>query len=292
MLEHEVEFVAKVERKNRRAEYSSGFSRQNGQNLKTFLSYLTELYPNFLQWKELNEFDPILISKAVQTNADGSPKNPEHLLQAIKDAQEIYLWEAEDLEEIGLPTGNERDANGKRQLKDKQRYDAIPFNAAILLPLKNLSITLRSNLRGEQHPDNAEDVDRSTILFLAYFFICGCRAPGVNLDELAERLDSAIDSEEDTRKNTLLYALKAVVNNVESINYGDNPVELYVDSLNELLRCFNCNEFYAPFVIDKFILLCLLTLRQPHDDEDYQQYLINAIIEESYRLSKKILEGT
>lgn len=292
MLEHEVEFVAKVERKNRRAEYSSGFSRQNGQNLKIFLSYLTELYPNFLQWKELNEFDPILISKAVQTNADGSPKNPEHLLQAIKDAQEIYLWEAEELEELGLPTGNERDANGKRQLKDKQRYDAIPFNAAILLPLKNLSVTLRSNLRGEQHPDNAEDVDRSTILFLTYFFICGCRAPGANLDELAERLDSAIDSEEDSRKNTLLYALKAVVNNVESIAYGDNPVELYVDSLNELLRCFNCNEFYAPFVIDKFILLCLLTLRQPRDDEDYQQYLINAIIEESYRLSKKILEGT
>ena len=297
MLEHSVEFVAKVERKDRngqvrRAEYSSGFSIQNEQNLKIFLSYLTELYPNFLQWKELNEFDAILLRRQVETNQDGSPKNTEHLLQAIRETQEIYFYETEDLEELGLPTGNERDENGKRQLKDKQLYDAIPFNAEILLPLKNLSVTLRSNLRGENCPDNAKDVDRSTILFLAYFFICACQSPTVNLNDLASKIEKAIDGEEDSRKNSLLYALQAVVNNVELLAYEDNPVEFYIESLNELLRCFNCSEFYAPFVIDKFILMCLLTLHQPADNEDYQKYLINMMIEQSYRLSKKILEGT
>lgn len=292
MLKHQREFVSKVERKDGRAEYSSGFSKQNERNLKVFLSYLKEMYPYFLQWKELNEFDSILLSQEVKTKADGSPQNPKHLLQAIEDTLEIYLPETEELEEMGLPTGNERDSQGKRQLKEKQRYDAIPFNNEILLPLKNLSQALRSNLRGSEHPDNARDVDRSTVLFLAYFFICGCQVLDVHLKTLAEKLDAAIAREDNPQKNNLLYALKAVVNNVESLACEENPVELYVDSLNELLECFNCSKFYAPFVIDKFILLCLLTLRRPEKEEDFAPCLINRLIEKSYSWSKKILEGT
>lgn len=144
MLENQSEFVAKVERKNRqgqvrRADYLSGFSLANEQKLKVFLKYLTKFYPQFLKWKELNEFDSLLLNMAVKINADGSPQNPEHLIQAMRESQEIFLWEDDELQEIGLPTGNERDNHGKRLLKDKQRYDAIPFNGAILLPLKNLS---------------------------------------------------------------------------------------------------------------------------------------------------------
>ena len=297
MLENQSEFVAKVERKDRngqvrRADYPSGFSLANEQKLKILLKYLTKFYPQFLQWKELNEFDSILLSKAVKINADGSPKNPEQLIQAMREAQEIFLWEEDELSEIGLPTGNERDNHGKRLLKDKQRYDAIPFNGAILLPLKNLSKTLRANLRANEHPDNAEEVDRSTILFLAYFFICGCLAPNKNLDALAQTLDDDIADEERDYINDLLFALKAVVTNAESVADADNPVQLYVDSLNELLDVFDCSKFYAPFVIDKCILLCLLTLQKPQADDDYPLYLLNLLIEESYRLSKKILEAT
>ena len=297
MLDNQSEFVAKVERKDRngqvrRADYPSGFSLANEQKLKVLLKYLTKFYPQFLQWKELNEFDSILLSKAVKINADGSPKNPEQLIQAMRESQEIFLWETEELSEIGLPTGNERDESGKRLLKDKQRYDAIPFNAAILLPLKNLSKTLRANLRADEHPDNAEEVDRSTILFLAYFFICGCRVPNKNLDELAQTLDDDINRENREYINDLLFALKAVVTNAESAAESDNPVQLYVDSLNELLETFGCAKFYAPFVIDKCILLCLLTLKKSADDHDYPLYLLNSLIEESYRLSKKILEAT
>lgn len=297
MLENQSEFVAKVERKDRqgqvrRVEYPSGFSLANEQKLKIFLKYLTKFYPQFLQWKELNDFDSILLSKAVKINADGSPKNPEQLIQAMRESQEIYLWEEDELHEIGLPTGNERDNHGKRLLKDKQRYDAIPFNGAILLPLKNLSKTLRANLRANEHPDNAEEVDRSTILFLAYFFICGCLAPNKNLGELAQTLDDDIDHEDRDYINDLLYALKAVVSDVEYVNDSDNPVQRHVDALNELLEVFGCSKFYAPFVIDKCILLCLLTLKKPHADDHYPQYLLNLLIEESYRLSKKILEAT
>ena len=291
MLAHQKEFVTKVERKERRAEYPSGFSKQNNLKLKTFLKYLTKLYPKFLKWKEVNDLDSYLISRKVRTNAYGAPKVPDQLIRAMTDAQEIYFWETEELEEIGLPTGNERDEKGKRQLKSKQSYDAIPFNSAILLPLKNLSKTLRANLRAEEHPDNAQEVDRSTILFLTYFFISGCKAASdEERDNLSAALDEEINGSDNAQKNNLLYALKNVAGNVESLSDEENPLELYVDSLNELLETFNCNEFYAPFVIDRFILFCLLTLRRPENEEDFPQYLMNLIIEESYRLSKKILE--
>ena len=290
MTEHQKEFVTKVERKNRRAEYPSGFSRQNNLNLKIFLRYLTEMYPRFWQWEEENEFDAYLFSREVQKDVDGAPKNPEQLMQAMRDSQEIFFFEPEELEEIGLPTGNKLDEQGRRQLKEKQRYDAIPFNSIILLPLKNLSKTLRSNLRAEKFPDNAQDVERSTVLFLTYFFICGCRKSDTDLEKLSARLDDEIDAQKNPQTNKFLYALKAVVNNVESLTYEENPFELYVNSLNELLESFNCSKFYAPFVIDRFIVLCLTTLRRPESDETLPKYLMNLLIEESYFLSKKILE--
>ena len=290
MTEHAQEFVTKVERKNRRAEYPSGFSRQNNLNLKIFLRYLTKLYPAFFQWKATNEFDSYLFAENVKKTADGLPKNLEQLMQAMRDSQEIYFWEAEELEEAGLPTIT-KDEHGKSQLKEKQRYDAIPFNNVILLPLKNLSVTLRSNLRAEEHPDNAQDVDRGTILFLTYFFIYGCLRPQTRTDELSEELDNEIAAEENPQSNKLLYALKAVVNNVESLEYEENPFELYIDSLNEVLESFNCSKFYAPFVVDRFIVLCLATLRRDESETDLPEYLMNLLIEESYGLSKKMLEA-
>ena len=291
MVAHGNEFVRKVERKERRAEYPSGFSKQNNMKLKIFLRYLTELYPSFSQFKEVNEFDSYLFSRAVQTNKDGSPKTPEQLMRAMREEQGIHLFETAELEEIGLPTGNERNEQGQRQLREKQRYDAIPFNNYILLPFKNLSKTLRSNLRAEKYPNNAQDVERSTILFLAYFFICYCQTHKDELENLAAKLDAEIAREDNPQKNNLLYALKAVVCNVEDLPYVENLPELYVDSLNALLDSFKCSPFYAPFVIDRFILFCLLTLRRPKDAEDFPKYLMNLLIEQSYYFSKKILEG-
>lgn len=314
MLDHQKEFVAKVERKNRRAEYPSGFSKQNNLKLKIFLRYLTKLYPQFLIDKKEHDFNTedekseekkakgapkkpaptlfqVVDSQSVEKNSDGTPKKPDQLWRAIKDELEIDFLKTEQLEAMGLPTGKETDEKGHRLLREKQRYDAIPFNSAIILPLRNLSVTLRSNLRAEEKPDNAQDVDRSTVLFLTYFFICGCQSLNDGLGELSEEFEKAISEEENPENNKLYYALKAVVNNVENMAYEENPMQLYIDSLNELLECFNCSKFYAPFVVDKFILFCLLTLRCPKNEEDFPQHLMNVIIEESYRLSKKILEG-
>lgn len=296
MLENQEEFVAKIERKSREGvvrskEYPSGFSLSNGRKLKVFLKYLTELYPTFLQVKTLDEFDSLVLSKTVEQNADGSPKNIEQLMQSMREAHEIYFWENEALEEIGLPTGNERYADGKRRLKEKKLYDAIPFNSAILLPLKNLSTTLRENLRGEEFINNAKEVDRSTILFLAYFFIKRLVGSQKDLNKLAGKLDeaiAAIDDERDENSLDLLYALKEAVNKLESLEQS-KAVEIYVESLNALLETFNRSKFYAPFVEDKCVLLCLLSLDRSTTQDDLPKYLLSTLIEKSYELSKKFL---
>ncbi|MBR0260696.1 MAG: hypothetical protein IJQ85_02770 [Selenomonadaceae bacterium] len=293
MIQNQEEFVAKIERKTREGiirtvEYPSGFSLSNGLKLKVFLKYLTELYPTFLQLKTLDEFDTVLLSKAVEQNADGSPKNPEQLMQSIRESHDIYFLDDEALEEIGLPTGNEKSADGKTELKAKQLYDSIPFNGAILLPLRNLSKALRANLRGEKFINNAKEIDRSTVLFLAYFFISRLVGAQKDLAELAEELDEAIYKERDENISDLLFALKEVVNNLESANSG-NSVEIYIKALNDLLETFNRSKFYAPFVEDKCVLLCLLRLDRV-DKEDLPQSLLSALIDESYELSKEFLE--
>lgn len=293
MLENQEEFVAKIELKTRdgvvrAVKYPSGFSVSNGRKLKVFLKYVTELYPTFLQLKTLDEFDTVLLSKMVEQNADGSPKNIEQFMQSIRESHEIYFWEDEELEEIGLPTGNEKYADGKTRLKDKQLYDAIPFNGAILLPLRNLSKALRANLRGEKFLNNAKEIDRSTVLFLAYFFISRLVGAQKDLTELAEKLDEAIAAERDENISDLLFALKEVVNNLESLTSG-NSVEIYIKSLNDLLETFNRSKFYAPFVEDKCVLLSLLRLDHVEKD-DLPQYLLSALINESYELSKEFLE--
>lgn len=293
MLENQEEFVAKSERKTREGnvrcvKYPSGFSVSNGRKLKVFLKYLTELYPTFCKVKTLNEFDTVLLSKVVEQDVDGSPKNIEQLMQSMRESHEIYFLEADEREELGLPTGNEKYVDGRALRKEKQGYNSIPFNGAIILPLENLSKELRANLRGENFINNAREIDRSTILFLAYFFISRLVVAQNDLAVLAAKVDEAIETERDENISDLLYALKDVVNNLESIK-PTNLVKVYVESLNALLEVFNRSKFYAPFVEDKCVLLCLLRLEKV-DEEELPQYLLTSLIDESYELSKEFLE--
>ena len=159
------------------------------------------------------------------------------------------------------------------------------------MPLKHLATTLRENLRGEEFINNAKEVDRSTILFLAYFFIKRLVGSQKDLNKLAGKLDeaiAAIDDERDENSLDLLYALKEAVNKLESLEQS-KAVEIYVESLNALLETFNRSKFYAPFVEDKCVLLCLLSLDRSAAQDDLPKYLLSTLIEKSYELSKKFL---
>ena len=58
-----------------------------------------------------------------------------------------------------------------------------------------------------------------------------------------------------------------------------------------MMTCFDLQVFYSPFVLDRFILMCLLATKVPdEDDEDAVEYLMQLIIYESYRLSKELIE--
>lgn len=298
-LKYQNEFVEKNKDK-----YPSGFSRQNTAKLKILLKYLTELYPQFLQYNETGKFDAELVRVDVAQNKDGSPKSPIHLTTAMNNRQEIYLWELEALLDDDAPPISDEEAQSltakdvqpdPEDLRKAQNvFKSIPFNQNILLPLKNLSVTLRANLRGEDHPNNAKDVERSTILFLTYFFICACYNLGESeLLKLSNKLGLEIQNNpDDAVGNNLRYSLKSIVNNIEDNTDDDEKFQFYVDSLDTVLESFHCSKLYLPFLVDRVVLLCLL---QAHDYKDENknvdnlpQYLMTQLIDVSFEFSKQI----
>ena len=300
MFQYSNEFVEKIKSEKGKEEYPSGFSRQHTSKLKIFLKYLTDLYPKFLHYVEKNQFEACIVEKEIPRNTDGSPKSPINLEDAMKDMQEIYIKTLEELAELGLTNEstnkskeneNENEPTKKTRMKPKREYNEIPFNAEIILPLKNLSQTLRATLRVD-YPNNAHDVERSTILFLTYFFICGCRMLDDDaLDNFAGRLQVDIDSSNDEVENNLRYALQNVIGKIQEFKEGESIISTAVDSLNSLLESFDCTEFYAPFVIDRCILLCLAILQCAENDEKDIPYFMAQLIEQSYSLSKKEIES-
>ena len=232
-------------------------------------------------------------SFTIEQNADGSPKSPIHLTNAMNDGQEIYLWEINELLDDDAPPISDEDLKSyKDTLKKAQKiFNAVPFNQKIIFPLKNLSKTLRSNLRAEELPNNAKEVDHSTILFLTYFFICGCyNLKSVELNDLSLKLDTEIKNNvDDAVGNNLRYALKSVINNIEDAkDFGQ--LQTYVNSLDTLLESFHCSKFYPPFLVDRCVLLCLLKVRRQKNVDDFPKYLMAQLIEVSCEFSKKILK--
>ena len=90
-------------------------------------------------------------------------------------------------------------------------------------------------------------------------------------------------------EKSLLVAFEEIFRIVNSIKRGaKNPMNVYITVLNKILVRFDFDEFYAPFVLDRFILLSLLSIRDAKDD--FVQFFMQAVISESYRLSKELME--
>ena len=251
----------------------TGYSQSNIRRLRTFLKYLMMLYPTVDRFIGQDLFDNVHIEK----NTDGTPKILRHLVNSMFDAQEIDLPEYTELTAYGGINLPERGVL-------KRFYDNIPFNRNILIPLKSLSQTLRAILRAVKHPENAQSVNRETVLLLTYFFIKGwCVAEGMIKEQIQEALEADIAKvEEDSAEESLLFALEDVTFAVDSISESDEDLlNVYISALNRILVPFEFNECYAPFVLDRFILICLLS------DE---QFLMNLVIYESHRLSKNLIE--
>ena len=291
MAEIEGEFVDKVPKKNQEKtaavvemEYPSGFSLLNIGKLKMLLNYLAMLYPGNIFIGEDDE----PVAKAVEVDANGVPRledftaeDSEHhehyeqgLIHAMYYAQGIEL---KDYLELKLP------ARG-RALNE---YNKIPFNKNVLLRLKNLSNTLRATIRAETHPANAQDISRSTIMILAYFFITGyLYADEVTARALVSQLKQDEKSAAKSNEKMLIEALRQVTRNLDALANSEKPLQIFTASLNWLLTCFHLNAFYPPFVLDRFIMICLLAdpLEAPVVDEyeNSLQFLMQLVISENY----------
>ncbi|MBR3049913.1 MAG: hypothetical protein IKG61_00495 [Selenomonadaceae bacterium] len=251
----------------------AGYSQQNINRLKVFLKYLMLLYPTVDRFigKDL------LNSEEIEKNSDGIPKILSHLITAMIDAQEIDLPIYTELSSYGGLNLPQRGAL-------KRFYDNIPFNKNVLIPLRSLSQTLRSIMRAVKCPENARAVNRDTVLLLTYFFITAWRT---STEETRENFQALLEKDmteaiEDSAEESLLYALEDAAYAIDSIEDGkEEPLKNYIAALNRMLEPFEFNEFYAPFVLDRFILICLLS---------EEENIMSSIIYESYRLSKNLIE--
>lgn len=285
MLQNRSEFVEKVERKDRqgqvhRVEYPSGFSLRKIEMLKLFAEYLAALYPTFMKSSMKNE-EWHLIEKSV-TTSQGELTTYNQLKTAI---YQIYGLDAIDLDFDDYRLEN---INVKKVAAIAYRN---AFNSSVVLPLKNMPQNLRAIMRSEKKPNNAQDVDRSTIILLTYFFIDGCRC-AIRKKKLpdkltVESLESIINKTSSVAETNLLTALKEIIDKVRDLLEtpatanepfpNPKPLDTYIDALNLMLMCFDFSACYLPFMLDRFILLCLMKDFVNYEDE--RQYLIKAVLQ-------------
>lgn len=282
MVEHEREFSPKYQKKNQKHrlgepqyEYASGFSLQNIRMLKVLLKYLAILYPASVGL----DSEDRAVNIPVETDDQGVPRVYSHLTQAMFQLQDIDLPEHG---ELNVP------AKGKEKLA----YDQIPFNENIVLPLKNLSAALRAMVRAEDNPANAKDVNRSTVLLLAYFFITGFQyVPPRGIPAPAEGIERQLEADltraDDPGEARILHALLDMTDLLYDTE-GD-PAGAYLACLNRLLACFHFGGFYPPFVLDRFVFLCLLAdpMNAAMGADDALQYMMQLVISESFRLRRE-----
>ena len=256
-----------------------GFSVSNMARLKVMLKFLKILYPTF-EYCFRGMFYP---EKEIAVKEDdGTPKVPQHLVDAMLQSQKIYresdLPEYCDLTDLNGPDLSEPRGQINRL------YQNIPFTRGVLIPLRRLSKTLRAVLRSVDAPDNARSVDRDTALVLSYFMISGWLAAAQKTKEnfwntLQEDKSTA---KEDSPEEILLLTLNELLESLDSIDDNPEPREkIYKQMLDLILQGFELKEFYAPFVLDRFILLCLVSEKQN---------LMLQVILASYPTAKKILE--
>ncbi len=251
-----------------------GYSLQNLKKFKLFLKYLVLLYPTAHLFIGRNNNDSVKIA----TRADGTPKVPNHLIASILDSNDIELPEYSELEDYGGPALQARGALHRL-------YDKIPFNKNVMIPLRSLSKNLRAILRAVKSPANAQAVRRDTVILLTYFFITGWKFAADDVrEQLQKTLDADLESvKPDSPEEIFIVALRELI---DAIDYSDaEPVKTYIATLNTMLLAFEFTEFYPPFVLDRFILMCLLAV-----EATGEQYFMSLAIEESYRMSKDFLE--
>lgn len=267
-----LETMLKYQKSFRLNRNESGYSFRNIERFRILLKYLTLLYPKVDMFTDKYNLSKIDIEK----NSDGTPKIPQHLITSMLDSQEIDLPEYAELSEYGGPHLKARGAA-------KNLYDKIPFTRNVLIPLRSLSKNIRAILRAIKNPENSIAVSRDIVLFLTYFLITGWLfAEEEHKEKILEELGNDLENSEDGKATTeMLFIFEEILDALEKIS-GNEEISAkdYIRLINRILTPFEFIGFYAPFVLDRFILICLMSLK--YFDEEY---FMQIMIAESYSLS-------
>ena len=274
--------MLKYQKSFRLSRNDSGYSFGNVERFKVLLKYLTQLYPKAEIFVKQSGSDNYYLKQIeIKKKLDGTPKTPQHLIISMLDSQEIELPEYVELADYGGPHLEERGAA-------KRAYDKIPFTKNVLIPLRSLDKNIRSILRVIKNPENSAAVSRDTVLFLTYFLITGWLfAEEEHKEKFLEELDKDIQTSKDgTATSEMLFILDEFSDAMDAVRDNEEiPAEIYINLMNRILTPFEFVEFYAPFVLDRFILICLMSLKYFNEE-----YFMQTIIAESYRLSLKYME--
>lgn len=263
--------MLKYQKSFRLSRNDSGYSFGNVERFKVLLKYLTLLYPK-VEMIAGDYFKQIEIKKKL----DGTPKIPQHLIISMLDSQEIDLPEYVELAEYGGPHLEARGAA-------KRSYDKIPFNKNVLIPLRSLDKSIRSILRVIKNPENSSAVSRDTVLFLTYFLITGwIFAEEEHKEKILRELNNDIQTSENSAATTEMFFILEEFSDAmeEVIRNEEISATIYIDLMNRILTPFEFVGFYAPFVLDRFILICLMSLKYFNEE-----YFMQMIIAQSYSLS-------
>ena len=313
MSQNRVAFSPKIVTKTKitESQYSSGFSLRKIKMLKALLKYLALLYPEVEMFnKDDLNFQPL------KKKDNGEPKVYRHLVEA--------MLQTHCIDPLNL---NFREILGEDKAKTARDAANIaysePFNSGVLLPLKLLPENLRAIMRPlKNQPNNSKDLDRNTLLLLTYFFIAAYREalfaeklkakPKLSEEEKLKlenlilkeipaelKIDNIENSIEDQNtvktEKSLLIVLKGIVYRLiemENKNFSQKEnLDAYIDSLNDMLQCFDFSQCYLPFILDRFILLCLLAnplelpLRDNGIKEKALQYFMTRVIDKNIEQS-------
>lgn len=249
--------------------YASGYSLERCQNLRELTKYLAVLYPIYdnsvyvggdrrVDSRTKKKGENAFASKYAYSKEDLKKVRFEKDYPNIKDLSKAFVYSREwdfaepsglGLVDINVKTGKAYKTSSKKKNHDKK----IPFNSNVYMICKSYA----ENKRLREILLNEIPVERKDILLLSYLFIIEYSRQIENTS-LINRLYNMADV--NSEKDIFSYKIREILGQLnEVLNMWDSEkISGYISCINQFLQLFNFQEFYPPFVLDRFILFALV----------------------------------
>lgn len=256
--------------------YLSGYSLERCQNLLELTKYLAVLYPGYdnavyeggdrrtdLRTKKKGTdmlVSKIIYSEEIWKNIEIKENGYPNLLDLSRAFVYSRDWDFAEPSGLGLVDINPKTGKAYKTSSKKETHDKIPFNKDVYMICKAYAENNRLSAIAlmQTQIENAVPVERKDILLLAYLFISEYSRQKENTDIIKQLYKIA-----DTNNNTdsFSYEINSILGQLEStVNMWDDYEKIsgYISCINQFLQLFDFQEFYPPFLLDRFILFALV----------------------------------